>query len=921
MPAPLRIGLAGLGTVGAGVVKVLQVARRDNRRPRRPPGRDRRDLGAIADRDRGVDLSAYAWEDDPVVARPPRGRRPRGRGDRRRGRSGQSHRQAALAGGKHLVTANKAMLARHGSGAGERRRGERRRPALRGGGRRRHPGGQGADRGPRRQRHHPGDGGAERHLQLHPDPDGGRGRALRPGARGGASASAMPRRTRVSTSAAWTRPRSSRCSSPTAFGTRVDVDGMAVEGIERVSLADIEHAAELGYRIKLLGVAQQTAAGLEARMQPCLVRAASPLGQLEGVTNMVVLEGDFVGRIVLSGPGAGEGPTASAIVGDVIDIARGLVMPAFGRPAAALSPPGPCRRRRGRCLLSALPARRRAGHPRQGRGRARRRRHLDQPDAPGRARRPRGAGPDRHPPRRAAPRSTARSPRSPGSASAARPRWRSGSRSCDAGGDRSAPSADADLPAIQAIYAHHVLHGTAYLRGGAARPRRDGAAPPPEIAGRGLPYLVAEAGGRCSATPTPARYRARERLPLHARGLDLSRPRRHRPGHRPPAARPADRRRHRRRRPPDGGGDRRQRQRRLDRPARPRRLPPRRHPAARSASSSAAGSTASMMQRPLGPGDGACRAARLKADRIAADALRRPVARGPGRAPLDAYTARGGPRRAGAAHLFFRLTVRVQGPRSLQARPRSGLPRPARSPRSGSRIAGGPPMSDDRIFADRMLSLGLARVSEAAAIAAAKLVGRGDEKAADQAAVDAMRTQLNMLDIQGVVVIGEGERDEAPMLYIGEEVGTGNGPGVDIALDPLEGTTLTAKDMPNALAVIAMGPRGSMLHAPDVYMDKLAIGPGYPRGPRLARHDPDRADQGAGPRQGHRRRRHHGLRARAPAPRGADRRDPRHRRPHPADHRRRRRRRHPLRRARRRPASTCTWARAAPPRGCWRRRR
>lgn len=130
-------------------------------------------------------------------------------------------------------------------------------------------------------------------------------------------------------------------------------------------------------------------------------------------------------------------------------------------------------------------------------------------------------------------------------------------------------------------------------------------------------------------------------------------------------------------------------------------------------------------------------------------------------------------------------------------------------------------------FSDRMLSLGLARVSEAAAIASADLIGRGDEKAADQAAVNAMREQLNMLDIAGVVVIGEGERDEAPMLFIGEEVGTGNGPGVDIALDPLEGTTLTAKDMPNALTVIAMGPRGSMLHAPDVYMEKLAIGPGF----------------------------------------------------------------------------------------------
>ncbi|MFN3262473.1 MAG: class II fructose-bisphosphatase [Pikeienuella sp.] len=133
-------------------------------------------------------------------------------------------------------------------------------------------------------------------------------------------------------------------------------------------------------------------------------------------------------------------------------------------------------------------------------------------------------------------------------------------------------------------------------------------------------------------------------------------------------------------------------------------------------------------------------------------------------------------------------------------------------------------------FADRMLSLGLARVSEAAAIASAKLIGRGDEKAADQAAVNAMREQLNLLDIRGVVVIGEGERDEAPMLFIGEEVGSGTGPEVDIALDPLEGTTLTAKDMPNALTVIAMGPRGSLLHAPDVYMDKLAIGPGYPEG-------------------------------------------------------------------------------------------
>lgn len=136
-------------------------------------------------------------------------------------------------------------------------------------------------------------------------------------------------------------------------------------------------------------------------------------------------------------------------------------------------------------------------------------------------------------------------------------------------------------------------------------------------------------------------------------------------------------------------------------------------------------------------------------------------------------------------------------------------------------------MTEALAFEDRMLSLGLARVAEQAALASAAFIGRGDEKAADQAAVNGMREQLNKLNIEGVVVIGEGERDEAPMLYIGEEVGAGNGPAVDIALDPLEGTTLTAKDMPNALTVIAIGPRGSMLHAPDTYMEKLAIGPGY----------------------------------------------------------------------------------------------
>jgi len=133
---------------------------------------------------------------------------------------------------------------------------------------------------------------------------------------------------------------------------------------------------------------------------------------------------------------------------------------------------------------------------------------------------------------------------------------------------------------------------------------------------------------------------------------------------------------------------------------------------------------------------------------------------------------------------------------------------------------------------DRVLVLEMVRVTEAAAIAASKLIGRGDEKAADAAAVEAMRKAFNGLEFDGTVVIGEGERDEAPMLYIGEKVGSaiGTGPKIDIALDPLEGTTITAKAGPNALAVLAIAEEGGLLNAPDVYMEKLAIGPGYKDG-------------------------------------------------------------------------------------------
>ena len=131
---------------------------------------------------------------------------------------------------------------------------------------------------------------------------------------------------------------------------------------------------------------------------------------------------------------------------------------------------------------------------------------------------------------------------------------------------------------------------------------------------------------------------------------------------------------------------------------------------------------------------------------------------------------------------------------------------------------------------NRNFALEAVRVTEAAALACAKWMGRGDENSADQAAVNAMRTALNTMSFDGTVVIGEGERDKAPMLYIGEKVGTGEGPEVDIALDPLEGTTICATGAPNALAVIAMAEKGGFLHAPDVYMDKIAIGGGYPKG-------------------------------------------------------------------------------------------
>ena len=134
------------------------------------------------------------------------------------------------------------------------------------------------------------------------------------------------------------------------------------------------------------------------------------------------------------------------------------------------------------------------------------------------------------------------------------------------------------------------------------------------------------------------------------------------------------------------------------------------------------------------------------------------------------------------------------------------------------------------LLLERILTLEIVRVTERAAVSAARLRGRGLDKASDPAAVDAMRRELNKLPIDGTVVIGEGEIDEAPMLFIGEKVGNKNGPKVDIAVDPLEGTVLCAKNMPGSIATIAMADGGTLLHAPDCYMDKIAIGPGYPKG-------------------------------------------------------------------------------------------
>lgn len=336
MTAPLRLGIAGLGTVGTGVVKIIrQKAALLSARA----GREI-EITAVSARskskDRGVNLSSYAWEDDPVaLAR---------RDDvdvfveLMGGSDGpaKAATEAAIAAGKDVVTANKALLAHHGQqlalSAEAADKTIRFEAAVAGG----IPVIKALNEGlagnemtrvmgvmngtcnyilTRMQSAGLGydevfaEADALGYLEADPNLDVG-------GIDAGHKLALL---------------------AAIAFGAQVNFDAVELQGIGEIKIEDIEAAADMGYRIKLLGVAQMTGRGLEQRMSPCLVPFTSPLGQLEGGTNMVVLEGDQVEQVVLRGPGAGEGPTASAVMGDVIDIARGIRTPIFGRPAAELA--------------------------------------------------------------------------------------------------------------------------------------------------------------------------------------------------------------------------------------------------------------------------------------------------------------------------------------------------------------------------------------------------------------------------------------------------------------------------------------------------------------------------------------------------------------------------------------------------------
>ena len=335
MSTPLRLGIAGLGTVGRGVVKIVRqqadlLAARAGRAV---------DITAVSarnrDADRGVDLSDYAWEDDPVALA-------------RRddvdvlveligGDAGPAKEavEAALVAGKDVVTANKALLAHHGQALAEA-----------------------AEAAGVSLRYEAAVAGGIPVIKALTEGLSGNEISRVMGVMNGTCNYILTRMENAGLTYQEAFDEADGLgyleADPTldvggidaghklailaaiAFGTQVAFDDVVLEGIGSVTIDDIRQAADMGFRIKLLGVAQMTGRGLEQRMSPCLVPATSPLGQLEGGTNMVVLEGDSVGQIVLRGAGAGEGPTASAVMGDVMDIARGIRLPVFGQPASGL---------------------------------------------------------------------------------------------------------------------------------------------------------------------------------------------------------------------------------------------------------------------------------------------------------------------------------------------------------------------------------------------------------------------------------------------------------------------------------------------------------------------------------------------------------------------------------------------------------
>ena len=336
MSEPLKIGLAGIGTVGVGVIRMLTqngdaIAARAGRSVT---------ISAVSARskskDRGVDLSGYAWEDDPVALAE--------RDDVdlvvevMGGEDGPAKAcvEAALAAGKHVVTANKALLARHGPAlapvAEQKGVALRYEAAVAGG----IPCVKALAEGLAGNTVTRVMGvlnGTCNYILTEMEKTGAHYADVLKEAQALGYAEADPSFDVGGIDAA----QKLALLASIAFGCEVDFDGVAVEGIEAITLTDIQQAADMGYAIKLLGVARMNGDGLEQRMQPCLVPGGSPVGQLDGVTNMAVFEGDFVGQIVMSGPGAGEGPTASAVVGDIVDVARGLILPPFGAPSRGLS--------------------------------------------------------------------------------------------------------------------------------------------------------------------------------------------------------------------------------------------------------------------------------------------------------------------------------------------------------------------------------------------------------------------------------------------------------------------------------------------------------------------------------------------------------------------------------------------------------